>query len=249
MKTNRRFLQLCAACVLLLLCRQELQAQQKDDRIFLARGRHSLGVNLYPVVANLGNIDKLHSFELTYKLQVKDSDRAWRFGVLGQYDKNHYKGKVQPIVADNPPYSFSNSNSKYLLAGGYTGHEWQTTLAKRWLFGYGADLGYSYTYEYRYDYYEEGTPVDYSELQENTFHTHKIFAKAFIEINFAITSYLLVNAGFSMYASYQYYTTSPELTLLYGPNVNTPRKPDAIKQHYVDFRLLPFQQLSIIYVF
>ncbi len=236
MKTNRRFLQLCAVCILMLLCRQELQAQQKDDRIFLAGGRHSLGVNLYPVVANLGNVDKLHPFELTYKLQVKDSDRAWRFGVLGQYDNHNHYFSAYTEIGD--PYEDHHLDDKqtYFLGGGAIGHEWQSILGKRWLLAWGADLGYSYQQTYDYDF---GLKI------ENTQKIHTIFIKAFMEINFAITRHLIVNAGVSFVTDYKDDRTYP--SGISSASLSPP--PGKINLQSVDVSILPFRQIGIGYIF
>ncbi|MDR0668050.1 MAG: hypothetical protein LBF90_05470 [Prevotellaceae bacterium] len=175
-----------------------LHAQTANDNRFIRTGVHSIGLNLYPIIIRIVETDNngLQPLEIVYKRQLKD--RAWRFGLSGQHTNSDISSNFN---SDYGGYSQGTdiSKNKNTSISAYVGHEWQLPLAKRWLFGYGADAGYQYSHTL----IRSSVHTTFIDSEAETIiKTHSISATAFAEMNFAITSRLLVNIACRVNFSY-----------------------------------------------
>ncbi len=239
----------------LLVSLSGARAQVSGD--FMARSRHYIGVNAYPVISRIMGTDKMPSgainnktFEIFYKRQVEDKDRAWRFGLLLDYIHYDEKQGNDTLFFDRG-WSFMYEE-KYrgwaYYTGVYVGHEWQTSLGKRWLLGYGLDVKYLFTYDESDSWYGSSS-YNYSiqRLEDvrvhnwGNYYQHQFYLNPFIEINFAITPYFIVSTGCSMSFVYSYNKYDSHYQ-------NEPKRQFNTNERF-HVGLQPFQRINLIYSF
>ncbi len=211
----KKLLLLISTCGLCLL------AWAQPNVIFMATDRNSIGINSYPLFSRLLNSNGSVPFEIFYKRQVEYKNCAWRVGLLVNYDYEDYNRFDGAI--DDPPYSVAWSKLMYdkiqttsYTIGGYIGYEWQRVIGKCWLLAGGSDLRYTYNHaegvgEMENLYYIKGIVPPYESGYAHAYNynypkddAHTLSIHPFVEINFAINTYLAVNVGFSLSFSYSF---------------------------------------------
>ncbi|MDR3133044.1 MAG: hypothetical protein LBU42_03350 [Prevotellaceae bacterium] len=223
-----------------------LSAQTPTENQFIALKTHSIGLNLYPIIDHLTEPASLLPFEITYKHQLKGKNRAWRFGLLGQYNDQNQDGNMLPQEDEAPSYNFE-AITKLFKVGAYAGHEWQWTLGKRWLLATGADV--RYLYEQRNEWnsstisrsYVSSEPATVENYGNN--YSHGVSLQPFIGLNFAITSHWLLYIDFKVDFTCNYTTTDSENSR------QVPTTKTSSNSTSFLFNLLPLQQINLIYSF
>jgi hypothetical protein len=234
--------------ILLLFCTTTLylSAQAPTESQFIAARNHSIGINLYPLIAHLIENERLASFsafEITYKYQLKGKDRAWRFGLLGQHQYYNQDGNInQPYEELFRTIDYETTQKQFKI-GAYAGHEWQWTLGKRWLLATGADV--RYLYEQRNEWNAQSiqtSPGSYIEDNGN-YYSHGVSLQPFVGLNFAITSHWLLYIDVKVDFTYDHITKD------YEDSHQIPTRKSSSNSTEYRFNFLPFQQINIIYTF
>ncbi len=247
----------------------------QSDSHFLAADRNSIGVNLYPVIFPVTAHNYYYErpvnavpFEIFYKRQVDNKSRAWRIGLLAYYaywNENRFDGDAgdAPWLASWSKLIDSKTAITTYTVGGYIGHEWQRVMGKRWLLAWGSDLRYTYNHigdpydVERLSYVKGITPPYVSEYISSYYNsnfkstTQTLSVHPFVEINFAITSRIAVNAGISLSIDYSFfnYFGKTKDTIVYENHTSYERNEYSRSSNEFRIGLLPFQRIGLIYSF
>jgi hypothetical protein len=217
---------------------------------FIATNTHSIGINLYPVVRYLSKTDSLFLFEIAYKQQVKGKDRAWRIGLLGQFDNLKYDLQQKIINENSQTSNFLVRTTKQFSIGASVGHEWQLTLGKRWMLAAGVDLRYLYA---RHNIistleYESVSALIHNNWYSNDY-SHEASLQPFLGINLAITSHWLLNVAFKADFTCSYFRREEHIEMIQDTTLVVIPTELSSNDTNFHFGLLPFQQLNLIYTF
>ncbi len=233
---------------------------------FLAANRNSIEVSISPLLSLLLNTTG-DPYDILYKRQFKNKNRAWRVGLLLNYNSDDYNNSSESIDATLSPTTTKqirdNGETTSYTIGCYTGLEWQRVLGKRWLLAGGSDIGYMYNLSERTG--EREDLLDYSNvLRESTVHsysnrtdyTHTVSIHPFMGINFAITSCLAISTRFSLSFSYSFskYSGNNRATTTTVYDIGEPyerytHSDDSGSNNKFNIRLSPFQQINLTYSF
>lgn len=241
-KTYRTMKHTTILLALLGLTTLHLPAQTPAENRFIAQRSHSIGFNLYPVIAHLSETDALFPFEITYKYQLKGKDRAWRLGLLGQYnyfDKDDNIGNLYEDAFLSIDYKGTHKQFK---VGAYIGHEWQRTLGKRWLLAIGTDVRYLYEQRNEQTAQTSSVALAYTKYYGN-YYSHGMSLQPFAGLSFAITTHLLLYIDFKVNFTCNYSTADGEDAR------QVPVTEQSTSSTDFHFNLLPFQQISVVYAF
>jgi hypothetical protein len=228
--------------LLFSIAAQHLPAQTPTESRFIATKTHSIGFNLYPVIKNLRESAVQFPFEITYKYQPRGKDRAWRFGLLGQYNDFDEDVNLDQHYEESPLLINSGITQKEFKAGAYAGHEWQWTLGKRWLPVIGADVRYLYEQLSQWTY-QTSSRSDAAVGLDGNKYSHGVSLQPFIGLNFAITSHWLLYIDFKVDFTCNYSTANSK------DSRQEPISKYASKTTEFRFNLLPLQQINLIYTF